>query len=411
MFDDEERESLRREISRRIAADRGILDDLISDVRAYNLRGNAQRIQRYTIPSLAITSSDGGDHSFRFDPFQHRIIRVVDSSGQTLGRATVALSTDPGQLSAEEFTNGPNNGPTAVGRLMRDIGAAIGQPITELNQICGSIPLTRPPQLEDTVGWVQSYRELWEWAVLYSRIMDSTFAQSTLIILDGPLRTKLFSKNYFRIMGDLIAERIEQVRRRERKDIFLVGLAKTSVVIDRYRLALAVEDVFPEGSPYYVSIDRDIEAKTYQFPEYARGRERLPRPSMTRDPQTNQPVFHLPRGANANEDSKFVFGSLFFARFGPQTHMPTWAIDIFDEQVSQSDKIMAHLMADATDGFPIPCYPNAIQRAHDAAKLTDIDAMLVDDAIMSGIRSMLGPQNEPKLDRIKLSGDLTGRRY
>lgn len=411
MFDDEERRALREEISRRIASDRVVLDTLINDIKAHNLRGSARRIQNYTIPSLAITSSDGGDHLFRFDPFQHRIIRVVDSSGQTLGRAAIALSTDPQQLSDFDLQGPGGRGPTAVGRLMQDIGSVLGRPIRHLNELVGSIPVTRPAQTDDSVGWVQSYRELWEWAVLYTRIMDSTFAQSTLIILDGPLRTKLFNNNYFRIMGDLIAERIDNIRRRERKDIYLVGLAKSSVVASRYRLALEVEDVFPEGSPYYVAIPRPIEAKTYQFPEYARGRERLPRPSMTRNLQTGQVTFHLPQGASANEDSKFVFGSLFFARFSSQKHMPTWAIDIFDDQINQADRIMAHLLADSTDGFPIPCYPNAIQRAHDAAKLTDIDAMILDDVIMEGIRDMLGPEHNTTLDRIKLSGDLTGRRY
>jgi len=412
MFDQEERQALRDDVQQAAQADRTILDELIDDIRHYGLRGQARRIQHYTIPSIAITSTDGGNHKFVFNPFRHQVIRVVDSSGQTLGLKVITLTTNLRRLSASEFTNGPGGGPTPVGRLMSDIGNAVGEPITELHQLCPSIPESVPQQTEDrdNAAWVMSYRDLWEWAVLYTRIMDATFPQSTLIIRDGVLRTKLFASNYFRVMGDLLAERIEQIRRRERKDIYLVGLAKSSSVIERYSLALAIEDVFPSGSPYYVQIPRALEERAYKFPEFARGRERLPKPSMTRDAQ-GQITFQMPAGSGPSEDSKFVFGTMFLTRLSDSLARQLWAVDIFDDQVSHTERIMACLLADARDGFPIPCYPNAIQRAHDAAKLTDLDAEMINRAIMDSIRELVGAEHQTVIDRINLTGDLTGRRY
>lgn len=412
MFDQEERQTLIDDVRTAAFADRTILDDLIKDIRRFGLRGQVRRIQDYTIPSIAITSTDGGNHKFIFNPFRHQVIRVVDSSGQTLGLKAITLTTNLRKLSASEFKDPTTGLPTPVGRLMQDVGAAVGENITELNQLCPSIPKEIPQQTEDkdNTAWVMSYRDLWEWAVLYSRIMDATFPQSTLIIRDGVLRTKLFASNYFRVIGDLLAERIDWIRRRERKEIYLVGLAKSSSVVDRYGLALAIENVFPAGSSYFVRVPREMEENVYKFPEFARGRERLPRPSMMRDAQ-GRITFSMPAGGGIKEDSKFVFGTMFLARLSDSLAQPLWAVDIFDDQVSQADRIMACLWADARDGFPIPCYPNAIQRAHDAAMLTDLDVEIINRGIMEAIRDLVGPQNATIIDRINLAGDLTGRRY
>jgi len=412
MFDEVERAALRQQIDQNMQADGTILTDLITDIRRYGIRSAARRIQNYTLTSIAIVSTDGGNHKFVFNPFRSQLIRVVDSAGQTLGLKAITLTTDLQALSRSEFTGGANGGPTAVGLLMRDLGDALGEKIEHLHQICPSIPETIPTQTDerDPTGWVVSYRDLWEWAVLYERIMHVTFPQSTLIIRDGLLRTKLFAKNYFRIIGDLIAERLAFIRNRERKDIYLVGLAKTSSVIDRYELVFAMEDIFPEGSPYYVRIPRDMEAQAYNFPEFARGRERLPQPSMSRD-TTGRLTFHMPNGGSASEDSKFVFGSMFLARLSASVAAPLWAVDIFDDQLQAADRVMACLLGDARDGFPIPCYPNAIQRAHDAAKLTDLDVEILNAMTMNSIRNLVGTKHDTVIDRIQLSGDLTGRRY
>jgi hypothetical protein len=131
---------------------------------------------------------------------------------------------------------------------------------------------------------------------------------------------------------------------------------------------------------------------------------------MTRNAQ-GQVTLHMPVGAGPGEDSKFVFGTMFLTRLSGSLAAPLWAVDIFDEQISHAERIMSCLLADSRDGFPIPCYPNAIQRAHDASKLTDIDAEIINRAIMESIHDLVGQEHRTVIDRINLAGNLTGRRY
>lgn len=213
----------------------------------------------------------------------------------------------------------------------------------------------------------------------------------------------------------MLAFRFKELREKRRKDIFLVGLAKSSSVLDRYRLAMHMEDVFPNGNPYYVPVPREMEKRAYKFPELPRGRERLNRNAEGLcahwDPLTGELLSESVKGDAdpRDEDSKYVFGSLFLTRFGHVIPDALWAIDIFDDQSHEADRITGHLFGDSADGFPVPCYPLSLQRAHEVAKLTDLDASVIQQAVMQGIRSVVG--SEDVVDRLTLAGDAAGRRY
>ncbi len=56
---------------------------------------------------------------------------------------------------------------------------------------------------------------------------------------------------------------IERARREHKRGVFLVGLAQHSRVIERYRLALAVEDVFPAGQPCYAPVPLELQVMVY----------------------------------------------------------------------------------------------------------------------------------------------------
>ncbi|MBS0606788.1 MAG: hypothetical protein JSR57_07555 [Verrucomicrobia bacterium] len=415
MFDEREKQLVKETIANGIIADQKILDSLIDDLRRFGIKTGVRKINHYTTTTLAIVSTDGGNHSFKFNPFHHQLIRVVDSDGQPLAIKALTLSTDLNELFKEDRGPDPHTGNlNAIGRLINDLEQATGRKIQKFSDLCGSITIdsSRP---EQTSGWVVSYRDLWEWAVLYERIMYANFAQSTLIVRDGLLRTKLFQNDYFRVIGDLLAERIKLLRERDKKEIFFVGLAKHSSVIDLYRLALSMENIFPTGNPYWVRIPREIEVRAYKFEEFARGRERLnrgtdglcARRNSDNNTLTSLGVRH--EVEDGNEDSKFVFGTMHFVRLAPEHSMPIWVVDIFDDQISHADRIIGHLYGDSVDSFPVPSYPMALQRAHEAAKLTDFDSEIINRAIMQSIRSLVGNNNI--VDRLELAGDLAARRY
>src|SRR5690606_9141535 len=120
-------------------------------------------------------------------------------------------------------------------------------------------------------SWVQVYRELVEWAILFSLVREKEFGSDTLIVFDGLLRSKVFAGDLFKRYLEGLEEAIDTHRRKSRRRIYLVGLAKHSKVLTRYRLAMALEQTLTADYPAYIESPRDIESKAYVWQEYARG--------------------------------------------------------------------------------------------------------------------------------------------
>ena len=151
--------------------------------------------------------------------------------------------------------------------------------------------------------------------------------------------------------------------------IYLVGVAKHSKVLARYRLAMSLEHILTATYPSYVEVDREIEEKAYVWSEYARGDD---------------------REIASGEVNKFVAGKMFLVKFGKGSRDPIWPIDIFLPQREQAQAILGYLLADAIDGFPVPLYPRCLQKAHENAALVDFDFDILQDEIFAGIRTVLG---------------------
>ena len=377
-------------------ADRQILDELINDTRLYGLRNNIRQIRRYHATALSIMASDGGNHKFHFDPFHHQLIRVVDNTGQVLARKSIALTTDLAKLFDSEYQDpGTYEKPrSALGRMINAISDARGNKIHSLHDLSHMIPEPEDSADPDRASWVLTYRDIWEWAVLYDQIASRNFASDTIIVREGLLRTKIFGDKNFMLLGNLFAEHIKQALHEQRKRIYLVGVAKHSSVIDRYRLAMMVEDVFPPGSDYYVRIPREMEEKAYKWPEFARGRECI---------------------GKQGEEPKFVFGSMHLVRFSPHRGAQIRAVDVFDDQVNEADKIIGYLANDAFDSFPIADFPMSIQRAHEAAKLNDFDAEFLSTSLMNAVENVLknqyGDRAPEVMNLIRMLGDPDSARY
>jgi hypothetical protein len=69
------------------------------------------------------------------------------------------------------------------------------------------------------------------------------------------------------------------------------------------------------------------------------------------------------------------------------------------------------MLADATEGFPIPFYPRCLQRAHEHAALVGFDMDILQNGIIRSIRTSLGSQ-AGVLDVFELrTSDIAARRY
>lgn len=378
MIDPNSQSKLKDQIVDRIKADRVVLDQLRSEVQ--QLRSNVKKIQPRTTTSISLVGTDGGDNKVQFDPFLVQIIRVVDSSNNEYCLEAITPTTSIPDLNAYQFN--PNGTPkTALGKMMQDLGV---NTLTDLSHMIRENKENRPV----SASWVQVYRELVEWAILYSLVREKDFGTDTLIVFDGLLRSKVFAKDLFKKYLDNIKTTIENHEKKNRRKIYLVGVAKHSKVLSRYRLVMTLEDILTTDYAAYVEIPSELEEKSYVWQEYARG-------------------YDIPEG----EVNKFVGGKMFFVKFGGKKRDPIWPIDIFIPQAGNAQIILGCLLADAISGFPVPFYPMCLQKAHEYAALVDFDFDIMQDQIFSGIRNVLGTE-APKLDMFRLQDvDPAQKRY
>jgi hypothetical protein len=385
MFDPKDLPILRQAIRNRALADKVILEDLRSEVR--ELKPEVRPIKPRSTTAVSLVASDGGNNQLVFDPFHVQLVRVVDSYGKQLFLDTISPTTDPDQLCAAQF-NDDGTPKSALGRMMFDL-AIEPRSLHGLSPMIPESWKVREKPEEVSPSWVLVYRDLCEWAVLYERICHTTFATDTLIVRDGPLRSKLFAKEYFIEYRRRVEKAIQETYDKDRRRIFLVGISKHSKVLMRYNLAMAVENVLPAGEARYVRIPRTMEAKAYVWPEYARGAE----------------------SEGIGEAPKFVAGDMFFVRFGHHSGDPVWTVDILSTQSDKAGEIFGYLLADAIDGFPVPFYPRCLQKAHEYAQIVDFDLDVLQDEILAAVRGLLTIDEQPILDAMQLRTDVAGRRY
>ncbi|MBK9127593.1 MAG: hypothetical protein IPM13_07300 [Phycisphaerales bacterium] len=384
MIDPESIEALQTALSESIASDRRVLDELCEEIRP--LKSATRRIQPRSTTAISLVGTDGGNNRIEFDPFMVQLVRVVDSSNNQYCLEAVTPTTDRTAVNARHLVAGEPR--SALGRLMAKLG------LSSLWELSHMIP--RPPEPGRKVqpvspSWVQVYRELTEWAVLLDLIAERQFGTDTVIVADGNLRSKVFAHEHFIGYRKLLADAIDEHRTKHRRRIYVAGVAKHSKVLQRYRLAMAIEGVLRTDYPAYVEVPRDLEAKSYVWQEYARGDEEA--------------------GKLGGEANKFVGGKLFFVKFGARPHDPIWPIDIFQPQAAEAATVLGYMLADAIDGFPIPFYPRCLQRAHENAALVDFDMTILQDQVVRSVRSILG-QHADRIDELTLQpSDPASARY
>ncbi len=380
MLDPQSHIQLQQDIAQNLLANRALLDQLRAEIRP--LRSNVRRIMPRTSTSISLVGTDGGNNKLQFDPFIVQLVRVVDSSNNEYCLEAITPATNLSELSAKQF-NADGTPRTALGKMMAYLDV---RQLTQLSHMIRSNDDDRPISL----SWVQVYRELVEWAILFSIVREKDFGTDTIIVCDGLLRSKVFARDLFKRYLKGISEGIALHAQSHRRKIYLVGVAKHSKVLDRYRLAMVLEDVLTTDYPAYVEVPRNIEQKAYVWSEYARGN----------DLETDE-----------SEINKFVGGKMFFVKFGSGRRDPIWPVDIFLDQVSEAPTVLGCILADAINGFPIPFYPRCLQKAHENAALADFDFDVLQDDIYAGLRAMLGNEAD-LLDVFRLQeADPAQRRY
>jgi len=379
MIDPATQAQLKEAIADCIGTDQGVLDALREEIRP--LRNATRRIQPRTTTSISLVGTDGGNNQLQFDPFLIQLVRVVDSSNNEYCLEAVSPTTPIEKLNERQFDS--NGAPsTALGEMMAFL---------DVNSLPALSHMIRPTEKGKPVSpsWVQVYRELVEWAILFA-ILKKDFGTDTLIVCDGLLRSKVFAKDLFQRLLQGMKERIDAQWSRSRRHVYLAGVAKHSKVLSRYRLAMVLEGVLQTDYPAYVEVPREVEERAYVWSEFARGDDRV---------------------NEGGEINKFVGGKMFLVNFGSHRRDPVWPVDIFVTQVNEAQTILGSMLADAINGFPVPHYPRCLQKAHENAALVDFDFDILQDFIYEGVRKSLGEQAST-LDVFQLQdADPAQRRY
>jgi len=375
MIDPESMAQLRKELRERMVEDRKLLEELRAEVRAG--LGDARRIMPRQTTAVSLVGTDGGNNRIEFDPFMAQLIRVVDSSNNEYCLEVVTPTTDLMALSKRHIEDGTAK--TPLGKMMKFLGVSF---LWELS------PMIKKPPATPAPSWVQVYRELTEWAVLFSLVREKDYGTDTVIVWDGLLRSKVFSTTLFADLRKGIEAALREHKTRKRRSIYVVGVAKHSKVLQRYRLAMMLEGTMRCEYPCYAEVSRELEQNAYVWSEYARGGE-----------------------IETGEANKFVAGKMFFVKFGGRPRDPIWPVDLLESQINDVQVVFGSLLADAIEGFPVPFYPRCLQRAHENAALVDFDMDILQQGIVNAIRESLG-ESAPVLDELALiDADPAAKRY
>lgn len=368
MLDRTSHERLAKEIERQVTADHAVLEQLRLEIRPHKDR--VSRVQLRESAAVSIVATDGGNNQLRFDPYLVQLVRVVDSNNNEYCLEAVSPTVGLDDLNRRQF-RADGSADTALGALMEQLGV---QDLAKITHMIRDDADGRPR----SPSWVQVYRELVEWAILYA-VLRKDFGSDTLIVFDGLLRSKIFASDYLARFQELLKKEIER-HLANRRRIYLVGLAKSSKVLARYRLAMALEHVLRVPYAAYLEIPRDIEEKAYVWSEYARGDD---------------------REIQGGEINKFVMGKMFFVKFGSGARDPIWPVDVFQSQAHEASRIFGFLLNDSINGFPVPFYPRSLQKAHENAALVDFDFSVLQDRVFESMRKTLGSKAE-LLDAFRL---------
>jgi hypothetical protein len=372
---------LRRKISAQVALDARVLDELTRQAR--ELAPHVRPIRPRTATAVALTAADGGNNSVAFNPFELQVIRVVDSQGKELFLDVVSPSTDIEELGQRHLHQD-----TVLGRLMTDLHAAR---LSDVSSVMTG----------NSKRWVETYRDLCEWATLYDLITRHDFAADTLIVRDGLLRTAIFTRDTLARLGGLMKQAIDQQALRNRRRIWLAGLAKRSKVLDHYRLAMSLAGIFDTGTPCFVPIPHELQESVYQA-----------NANYLREPPDEPAAAAAAAAAETATRQTQNIGAMYFVRFGPHAGDPIWTADLLAWQKADAQAIFGHLQADAAAGFPVPFYPFSLQQADAHAQVADLDVDIIEDSLVSAVREHVGADKKHIVDALRLATqNVAGRRY
>ena len=366
-------DAVKRQLAAAWKAERKELEQLREIAK--RIKSGVRKLGRQQASAVAFVAADGGDNRIRLNaapggaPAIVELVRVVDSNGRECALDAVAGAVD------DDFFDKPRTAPVA--RLCRDLEASR---VSDLSPYLGNPKLPRSEKM-------RVYRDIVEWAVLYHLLTEREWGSDTLLVREGALRTRAFRPDIFKRMDVRIRAACEQHKKEGGVDMFFVGVAKSTILLDRLRFALSLESAFDCDYPCYALVPKEIAQRFYE----RRWLDTL-------------------ETADGGEYQSMA--EMFLVKFGDHRLDPVWPVDVFVRQAAQAEKILGFLSEDARPGFPIPDFPMCVQKAHDHAKIGGIELSFLNDLLFEHMtEGMSAPEREKALRARHLREDPAALRY
>ena len=330
-------------------------------------------LEKWKGKAIAFVAADGGDSRIRLDssstktPAVVELVRVADSDGKSV-MVPVAGAADDANF--DEIHNLDE-----MEELCRDLRC---EKISDLSPYLGRIKRLGHEKSSRTIQ-MRTYREIMEWAVFYRQL--KTCESNTLVVSDGALRTRRIEPDIF----NKLAIKIRKITEKK-PNVYCVGVAKQTVLLNRLRLAISMENVFEEGAQY-IPVSYEIAKKFYSR-----------RWLGTMDTEGYSEYSSL--------------ANMYLVKFGEHPLDPVWPVDIATWQKDKAEAILGYLARDARNGFPIPDFPMCIQKAHDHAKIGGIEMSYLQELLFDKMQEDMNGEDSEKILRARyLTEDVSARRY
>ncbi len=353
-------EKIRAKFANIWKSERRILDEQREIAR--ELKKDVCRLGHYQGSTVAFVAADGGDNRIRLNssmsegPAIVELVRIVDSNGRE--QALEAFCGTEGDDVFDETS--------PAYRLCKKLGH---EKVTDLSPFLRNKNLSRSVQMSE-------YREIVEWAVLYDLLTNNNnkaWERDTLVVREGALRTRAFTRSSFEALDAEIRGAYEQLKKNS-KNMYFAGVAKQTALLNRLHSALLLENVFDREEPQFVHVPRDIAEKFYER-----------RWLDTMETAENRDYHSM--------------AEMYLVKFGNHPLDRVWPVDIAVWQKDDAEKILGYLAEDARPGFPIPDFPLCIQRAHEHARIGGIELSYLTDLLFEEISDGMNEEEREKIVR------------
>lgn len=330
-------ETVKDRLYRAVDQELPLIDELREQVRNLNVQELGYR-QCYAIAPVA---TDGGENNISFEPVNLEIIRVVDSEGTEHFQDFIPLSSDP-SIFKEMFEQ-----VDVLKKFLKELGVTY-------NEISYLLPSTKviedyekgiEREKIDNRDYIKIMRDIAEWAVLLD--LSSNPGRTKLLLLrDGLLRTKMLNLQTIEIMKQRFKRSYKE------NGTLLLGVAKSSKVLNYLSLGLALEGTFDLESPCFCEVPEELEKRCYKWE----------RTWMTKQ-----------------------FGRMHLVKLAQGKGGLVLPIDIPEWLLGQRKEVLEYLAETARSSFPVVGYPHPLIKAHENAVIHGLEMSVFSDLLIKRI--------------------------